>query len=78
MLFVGYDKSKRLTMSIEARRCYVHVDDAQQRVELRFEEGLLREKGGESPLPGSGYRLHLDGVQPKDALDAMLGMVVRR
>ncbi|MCB9869622.1 MAG: hypothetical protein H6837_07175 [Planctomycetes bacterium] len=77
-LLLGYDAGKILSMSVEAERLWVEVDAAAASVSLVMAGGLLRQTGGDAKLPESGYRIRLGGVKPEQAVEAMLGMVVRR
>jgi hypothetical protein len=77
-LLLGYDKSKKLSMSAEADRLWLQVDGKAKTVEIWVEEGMLRKRGGDTPIPSAGYRIRLPGVTPEQALDAMLGMVKRK
>jgi hypothetical protein len=77
-LLLGYgERGNVLTMSVEAERLWVAVNDDAGTVELRLEEGTLRTAGGETPLPDSGYRIQLPGITPARAIEALLGMVIR-
>ena len=77
-LLLGYDKGKKLSMSVEAKQLWVQVDEKSGVVEVRIADGILRKPGGETTIPKSGYRIRLTGVKPAQALDLMLGMVIRQ
>lgn len=77
-LVVGYDDKKRLAMSVEAKRLWVQIDERSGAVDLRMEEGVLRKQGGETTIPEDGYRIQLPGVKSDQALEDLLGMVIRK
>jgi hypothetical protein len=77
-LLLGYDAKKKLVMSAEADHLWVQVDAPAKTVEIWLEGGTLRKLGGATAIPESGYRIRLHGIEPAQALDAMLGMVKRK
>jgi len=77
-LLLGYDKSKKLAMSVEAEWMSIQVNDRGKYVELVLENGTLRKLGGATPIPDGGYRIRLTGVEPSQAIGGMLGMVKRQ
>ena len=77
-LLLGYDDKKKLAMSAEAEWLSVQVDDRGEYVELLLSDGILRKRGGETPIPDGGYRIRLTGIEPSEAIEGMLGMVKRK
>lgn len=77
-LLLGSGNGKTLISTVEAERLAVHVDDEQQTVELRLEQGIVRKRGGETAIPASGYRIQLPGIKPAKAVEVMVGMVIRK
>ena len=77
-LLLGFGRGKTLQMSVEADRLAIHIDEREQAVEVHIGGGILRKVGGVTSIPASGYRIQLPGVTPKQAIERMLGMVVRR
>jgi hypothetical protein len=77
-VLLGYDAKKKLVMSAEADHLCVQVDTEAKTVEIWIEGGTLRKRGGETAIPESGYRIRLHGIEPGQALEAMLGMVKRK
>lgn len=77
-LLLGYDDGKKLAMSADAAQLWLQVDTLAKTVEIWVADGTLRKVGGETPIPKGGYRIRLPGVQPSQAIEAMLGMVKRK
>lgn len=73
-------QGKRIEQMAEVERAAVVVDERAGTVELELIGGVFRRAGGDVPLPSSppGQRILLVGVTPKDASDALTGMVVQR
>ena len=59
-------------------RLEVEVDERAGLVSLLLHDGVLRQPGGESTISSEGHRMLLPGTEPKETIDAMLGMVVKR
>jgi len=43
-----------------------------------LQDGVLRRDGLESTITKQGYRMLLPGLTPKETINAMLGMVVKK
>ena len=52
--------------------------DARGVVSLWLRSGVLQNEGAESSINAEGYRMLLPNLTPKQATDAMLGMVVHK
>ncbi|MBI5849992.1 MAG: hypothetical protein HZB39_02975 [Planctomycetes bacterium] len=74
----GYGQDGLLAESASARRLAIEIDRDGGSVALLLEDGVLRKPGGETTIPATGYRMLLPGVTPRDAIDAMLGLVIDR
>ena len=59
-------------------RVAVEIDERRDVVSLLLQDGALRRDGVESTIGAEGFRMLLPGLTPKQARDAMLGMVVAR
>lgn len=75
---VGTDDNKLVQASYSCRRVAVEVDEASGVVSLLLRDGVLRQPVGNSTITAEGYRMLLPGVTPSEAIDAMLGMIVKR
>jgi hypothetical protein len=78
VVFLGYDAGRKLCMSVECREMWVEIDRRDAAVAVCMTDGLLRDAGGETAIPASGYRIQLTGTSPSQAAEMMLGMVLRR
>ena len=56
----------------------VEIDERGGVVSLLLRGGVLRRGRLESTITGEGYRMLLPGLTPKETIDAMLGMVVKK
>ena len=74
-LLVGLAPGRRIEESAEVARATIVADKRKDLVELVLEEGILRQRGGETRIAASGYRVLLAGVTARQAIDAMMGMV---
>lgn len=70
----GYENNL-LASYIEGERVVVLVDDAAGLVYLDVRDGYMRDEHGETRLGASGYRMLLEGVEPKTARKLMMGLV---
>ncbi|MEO6595541.1 MAG: hypothetical protein ABIP94_12380 [Planctomycetota bacterium] len=75
---VGTDDKFRLLSSAYCARLAVEVDARAGVVSLLLSDGVLHGEAGESTITGEGYRMLLPRVTPKQATDAMFGMVVTK
>jgi hypothetical protein len=72
---VGTDDKHRVLAGVHCERLAVEVD-RRGVVSLLLRSGVLLREGVESKLTAEGYRMLLPKLTPKQATDAMLGMVV--
>ena len=75
---VGTSDSHLVKGSVHCDRMAVEIDDASGVVSLLLQDGVLRRDGLESTITKQGYRMLLPGLTPKETIDAMLGMVVKK
>lgn len=75
---LGYDQGKLLAMGADVAELAIEVDRAAGMVSLLLRDGVLRQQGGQSTIGKDGYRMLLPDVTPDQAIQTMLGMVVRR
>ena len=68
----------RCRQTAEAISTSVEIDERRDVVSLLLQDGALRRDGVESTIGVEGFRMLLPGLTPKQARDAMLGMVVAR
>lgn len=73
---VGTDQHHRVMASAHVARLGVEVDGKTGVVSLLLRDGILRNGGAESTISGEGYRMLLPGLDPKQASDLMIGMVL--
>ncbi|GAB4155335.1 MAG: hypothetical protein Fur0037_23780 [Planctomycetota bacterium] len=74
----GYGEGGLLVMDGKVKRLAVEIDKKAGIVQLLLRDGVLRQKGGESTITAEGYRMLLQDVEPSEASETMLGMVVSR
>lgn len=74
---VGADARNRVVAAAHCARMAVEVD-ARGVVSLWLRSGVLQNEGAESSINAEGYRMLLPNLTPKQATDAMLGMVVHK
>ncbi|MCU0865230.1 MAG: hypothetical protein MUC36_15705 [Planctomycetes bacterium] len=74
---VGADARNRVVAGAHCARMAVEVD-ARGVVSLWLRSGVLQNEGVESSINAEGYRMLLPNLTPKQATDAMLGMVVHK
>ncbi|HEX5053833.1 MAG TPA: hypothetical protein VFZ65_18790 [Planctomycetota bacterium] len=75
---VGTDKMFRVLSTAYCAQLGVEVDRQAGVVSLLLKDGVLHRGGVESTITGEGYRMLLPDVTPKQATDAMFGMVVTK
>lgn len=75
---VGTNEHHHVVLYGSAARLSVEVDDAAGVVSLVLSDGGLRSNGIDSKISAEGYRMLLSNVTPAQAIETMLGMVVRR
>ncbi len=74
----GYDRGRLLAFAADCDALSIEIDERAGIVSLLLQNGTLRRDGTESTIGADGYRMLLPNVTPGQAVDAMLGMVVRR
>lgn len=74
---VGTDARNRVLAAAHCARLAVEVD-ARGVVSLWMRSGVLQKEGVQSSINAEGYRMLLTNLTPKQATDAMLGMVVHK
>jgi hypothetical protein len=74
---VGTDDRNRVLAGAHCARLAVEVD-ARGVVSLWLRSGVLQKEGVQSSINAEGYRMLLPNLSPKQATDAMLGMVVHK
>ena len=75
---IATDARHHVLGSAFAGRLAVEIDERTGVVSLLLRDGSLRREGVETTIGADGFRMVLPDVQPPEAIDAMLGMVVRR
>jgi hypothetical protein len=76
VVVLGYDRDTRLLeFAADAEALVVEVDDAAGTASLCLSGGRIRQKGGTTDVPASGFRILLDGLTPDRARQVMLGVV---
>lgn len=75
---IGTDDKNHIKASAHCDRLAVEIDEKAGVVSLLLRSGVLRRGTLESTISGQGYRMLLPGLTPKETIDAMLGMVVRK
>mgnify|MGYP007059421223 CR=1 FL=1 len=76
--FVATDARGHVVASAHCARAAIEVDPVRGVASLWLQDGVLRRQGVESSITGEGYRMLLPGLTPRQATDAMFGMVVNR
>jgi len=74
----GYDRKNLLRSMASCSSLSVEVDERAGVVQLLLRGGTMRSEGGEASISDDGYRMLLQAVTPKQAKDALLGMVVQK
>jgi hypothetical protein len=74
----GYDRGNLLALTADADQLAVEIDESAGVVSVLLQGGTLRQKGGDSTISPDGYRMLLEDVSPRQAADALLGLVVRK
>lgn len=72
---VATDAARHVVGGAHCARAAIEVDPGTGVVSLRLLDGILQQGGTESSIVGEGYRMLLPDVTPKQASEAMLGMV---
>ncbi len=75
---IGTDEHNHVVAGAHCARLAVEVDATTATTSLMLRDGVLRRGGIESSIIGEGYRMLLPTVTPKQATDAMFGMVVSK
>jgi hypothetical protein len=75
---VGTDDKNLVVASAHCDRMAFEIDERSGVVSLLLNDGVLRQRGAESTITGEGYRMLLPGLTPKETIDAMLGMIVKK
>ncbi len=75
---VGTSDNHLVKGSVHCDRMAVEIDEVGGVVSLLLQDGVLRRDGLESTITNQGYRMLLPGLTPKETIDAMLGMVVKK
>ena len=75
---IGTDANNMVMSSAHCDQLAVEIDERGGVVSLLLRGGVLRRGRLESTITGEGYRMLLPGLTPKETIDAMLGMVVKK
>lgn len=75
---IGTDDKNLVVASAHCDRMAFEIDERGGVVSLLLNDGVLRQRGVESTITGEGYRMLLPGLTPKETIDAMLGMIVKK
>jgi len=75
---IGTDDKSLVVASAHCERLAFELNEKSGVVSLLLNDGVLRQSGVQSTITGEGYRMLLPGVTPKETIDAMLGMIVRK
>lgn len=75
---IGTNDKNLVKASAHCDQLAVEIDDQGGVVSLLLQDGVLRRGSLESTITGEGYRMLLPGLTPKEAIDAMQGMVVKK
>jgi len=75
---VGTNDKNMVVASAHCDKMAFEVDERSGVVSLLLNDGVLRQGGVESTISGEGYRMLLPGLTPKETIDAMLGMIVKK
>lgn len=75
---LGTNDKHMLLGSCHCARMAVEIDEQVGVVSLLLQGGVLQRDGRESTITGEGYRMLLPGLTTNEAIDAMLGMIVRK
>lgn len=75
---VGTNDKNLVVASAHCDKLAFEIDERSGLVSLLLNDGVLRQDGVESTITGEGYRMLLPGVTPKETIDAMLGMIVKK
>lgn len=75
---IATDAARHVVGGAHCARAAIEVDPGTGVVALRLLDGTLQQGGSESSIVGEGYRMLLPDVTPKQATEAMLGMVSTR
>ena len=75
---IGTNDKNMVVASAHCDRLAFEIDERSGLVSLLLNDGVLRQRGVESTITGEGYRMLLPGLTPKETINAMLGMIVKR
>ncbi|MFT4839838.1 MAG: hypothetical protein ACI8UD_000339 [Planctomycetota bacterium] len=75
---IGTDDKNLVKASAHCDQLAVEIDEQGGVVSLLLQGGVLRRGSLESTITGEGYRMLLPGLTPKETIDAMQGMVVKK
>jgi hypothetical protein len=75
---IASDVNNLVKSSAHCDQLAVEIDVRGGVVSLLLRGGVLRRGSLESTITGEGYRMLLPGLTPKETIDAMLGMVVKK
>jgi hypothetical protein len=75
---LGTNDKHMLLGSCHCARMAVEIDEQVGVVSLLLQGGVLQRDGRESTITEEGYRMLLPGLTTNEAIDAMLGMIVRK